>query len=97
MSTHVGGGVPMGAFRGYRSHYGAGLGNVLSGILRHAVPLVAPAVKNISKSLINAGTHKLQNLIETKLGPSSSVKRKHVRRVQPVKRKRRTKADIFSS
>ena len=108
MRTQVGNG-PMEVFRGYRSHYGAGLGNVLSGILRHAVPLVAPAVKNIGKTLISAGTNRIQNLIEDKLGPATTiydeppqarrrrrpVKRKATRAHRTVKRKRRSKADIL--
>lgn len=112
------GAAPMAVFRGYRSDYGAGLGNVLSGLLRHAVPLVAPAVKNIGKTLISAGANKLQNLIENKLGPHTRpqpqqqhypapqpepyrrrrpVKRRTAGSRRPVKRKRRTKQDIFST
>ena len=114
MRKHVGY-ATMDKYRGYRSDYGAGLGNVLSGLLRQAVPLVAPAVKNLGKTLISAGANKLQNLIEDKLGPYAQpthttpsappsqprrrrrpVKRKASGLKRTVKRKRRTKADIFS-
>ena len=102
----------MAVFKGYRSDYGAGLGNILSGLLRQAVPLVAPAVKNIGQTLISAGANKLSNLIEDKLGPHSRaaptahrppaarrrpVKRRPASRRRAVKRKRRTKQDIFST
>ena len=86
----------MAVFRGYRSQYGAGLGNVLSGLLRQAVPLVAPAVKNIGKTLISAGANKLQDVIRSKLGPSTPsyeqqldgyAPRRRRKRKLPIKRK----------
>jgi len=100
--------APMAVFRGYKSHYGAGLGNVLSGILRHAVPIFAPAIKNVGKTLVNAGANRLQHMIENTLGkpPSTTtrersrtrkVKRPPTARRRPVKKRKRTKADIFST
>ena len=112
MRTQAGSGSPMATFRGYRSQYGAGIGNVLGGLLRQAVPLLAPSLKNIGQTLLNAGTSKIQTLIRDRLGtpePSHSpqtrpspprkrrVKRKHVTGRRTVRRKRRTKADIFST
>lgn len=110
MKTHVRH-APMAVFKGYRSHYGAGLGNILSGLMRQAVPILAPAVKNVGRTLVNVGANRLQNLIQNKLGGQTSpppqasrrrrkqrkpVKRTAVRRKRPVKRKGRTRADIFS-
>lgn len=79
----------MAVFKGYRSDYGAGLGNVLSGLLRQAVPLVAPAVKNISQKLISAGANKLTNLIEDKLGPHTHQRTYTRPAPQPARKPRR--------
>ena len=92
MRTQAGRG-PMRVFQGYPSHYGAGLGNVLSGLFRAAVPIVAPAVKNIGQSLLSAGANKLHNLLEAKLGPhvprrtATTTPKPRVVRRKPVKRK----------
>ena len=70
MKAHVGY-APMNVFRGYRSDYGAGLGNIFTGLLRAAVPLFAPAVKSIGKTLVSAGTSRIQNIIRDKIAPSN--------------------------
>ena len=57
-------------FKGYQSQYGRGLGNVLSGLLRAAVPIVAPAIKNIGQTLLNAGVNRLQSAVESRFGTS---------------------------
>ena len=61
MNTHV--------FRGYRSDYGAGLGNIFMGLLRAAVSIIAPAVKNIGKTLVMAGSNRLSLILKNKLDP----------------------------
>jgi hypothetical protein len=97
---------PMAVYRGYSSHYGAGLGNVLSGLLRQAVPLVAPALRDVGRSLVSAGARKLHNIIDDKLGGAGQPRPK--RRRRPVKKaaavtrrsvqsKGRSKADIFGT
>ena len=88
MSAHHGGAIPV--FRGYQSQYGRGLGNVLSGLLRAAVPIVAPAIKNIGRSLLSAGANRLQNEVESRLGPweSQPLRSMTRRRTPAVKRKR---------
>ena len=45
----------------HRGHYGEGLGNVLSGVARRAIPLMAPMVKRLGNSLINKGLSTLYN------------------------------------
>lgn len=107
--------TPMEVFRGYRSDYGAGLGNIFTGLLRAAVPIIAPAVKNIGKTLVTAGSNRLSRIIQDKLDPTDTsvvetppqtrrrrtVRRgtiaKRSRKKKPFARRRRTKADIFSS
>lgn len=63
--------APMEVFRGYRSDYGAGLGNIFTGLLRAAVPIIAPAVKNIGKTLVTAGSNRLSHIIKNKLDPGN--------------------------
>ena len=47
----------------YRGHYGAGLGNVLAGVARQAIPLIAPFARRIGSSLINRGLSALYNVV----------------------------------
>ena len=94
----------------YRGHYGAGLGNVLAGVARTAIPLVAPFLRRLGTAVVNKGISKLNGALG---GPKGIPRRRRAppprlataRRV--VKRKRaagtssqrqrgRTKADIFS-
>ena len=100
--------APMTVFRGYRSDYGAGLGNVFTGLLRAAVPLLAPAVKDIGRTLISAGTNRLNKVIRDNISPKEEqplpVQRSRKRKQtiirhrppnkRPFARRRRTKADI---
>ena len=43
----------------YRGHYGEGLGNVIAGVARSAIPLMAPMVKRLGSSLIDKGLRTL--------------------------------------
>lgn len=96
MSSQGGSAGPMAVFKGYRSHYGAGLGNVLSGLLRAAVPIVAPAVKNIGQSLLSAGTNKLQNIIQSTLGGPGAPTQPYVPVPPPAPRRRAVKRKVAS-
>lgn len=84
---HVGG-LPV--FRGYNSQYGSGLGNVLGGIMRMAVPLIAPVVKRLGKSLVRAGAGRLERVIDDLGGSAAESQPAPRRRVvrRPVKRGR---------
>ena len=86
-TVHHVGGLPV--FRGYNSQYGSGLGNVLGGIMRMAVPLIAPVVKRLGKSLVRAGAGRLERVIDD-LGGSAAESQPARRRVvrRPVKRRR---------
>ena len=91
MSTHQVGSGSMPVFKGYQSQYGRGLGNVLSGLLRAAVPIVGPVIKNIGRSLLSAGANRLQNEVESRLGPWEDRPLRSApktRRTKVVKRKR---------
>ena len=56
-----GAGLPV--YRGYSSQYGAGLGNILGGLLRAAVPLFAPMVKSGAHRLLDHGLNTLTTRI----------------------------------
>ena len=54
----IGHGVPV--YQGYASQYGHGLGNVLGGYMRRAIPILKPWMKSTGKKLLLAGVNKLQ-------------------------------------
>ena len=84
-------------YRGYSSQYGAGLGNVLGGLVRMAiprlfkaaVPMLAPMVKRGAHSLVNHGIDALSNRFTDgtpqRKRPRPPPKRV-ARRKKPVKR-----------
>ena len=77
-----GAGLPV--YRGYSSQYGAGLGNILGGLLRAAVPLFAPMVKSGAHRLLDHGLNTLTTRIT---GQAPAPPRKNPRpRKRPVKR-----------
>ena len=53
--TKTGSGIPI-----YRGHYypqrGNGIGSLLSGLFRGAIPFIKPAIKSLGTSLLKAGT-----------------------------------------
>ena len=80
-------------YQGYPSQYGHGLGNVLGGVFRAALPIVksiakqaAPVVKNVAK---RAGSELLESgikLVQKKMKKSKPVKRATSRPVQHIRR-----------
>ena len=54
----------MPVYRGYSSQYGAGLGNVLGGIFRAAVPILSPLLKSAGKQLLRTGARVGGNLMD---------------------------------
>ena len=100
----IGHGVPV--YGGYASQYGHGLGNVLGGIVRAAIPVVKPLMKSAGKQLLLAGAHHIKRRLTKKL--TVQKKRsplhgtvKHKRKSPPGKRsvKKKTKRkprDIFA-
>ena len=121
-------------YRGYSSQYGAGLGNVLGGLIRSAVPFFTPLIKSAGKHLLTKGLsagHKLldtgaSRLTDRFLAPAAAaaaassasprrnaqlyaappppqkrrkkpVKRRGTTLAGPVRKKKRTKRDIFTT
>ena len=94
----------------YRGHYGAGLGNVLAGVARTAIPLVAPLLRRLGTAVMNKGISKLYGAVGGPTGiprrrrappsrPTTTrrvVKRKRAAGTSSQRRRARTKADIFS-
>ena len=87
-----GSGLPV--YKGYASQYGHGLGNVLGGLVRSAIPLVAPLVKSAGKELLLKGAKTVQR----KLRSTKKTKRPNAK-MPPGKtvrtRKRSAPRDIF--
>ena len=92
-------------FSGYHSQRGGGLGNVLAGLARRAIPLIAPVLKNVGKKLVVRGASHLNDVIRDRLGdgapaPPRKRKRSSKRRNTAVKAsvrpKKRSRKDIFS-
>lgn len=83
----IGNGLPV--YRGYASQYGHGLGNVLGGIIRSAIPFMAPVVKSAGRSLLLAGAKKIQKKFKKK-------KKKPVKRTHAMPPGKRSKVKIVS-
>jgi len=98
-------------YAGYSGQYGRGIGNVLSGVARMAVPLIAPMVKRLGMTLFNAGMNKLERKLNVSPAqPSATLRpppppppaaRKVVKRKKPLKKtsvkaRKRSRRDIFS-
>lgn len=50
-------------YRGYSSQYGYGLGNILGGVVRAAVPLIANVAKKAGSKLLSEGIDMLERKI----------------------------------
>ena len=57
----IGNGMPV--YAGYASQHGHGLGNILGGIVRSAIPFIMPAVKDAGKQLLREGVTTIQKRI----------------------------------
>ena len=94
----------MNVYQGYASQYGHGLGNVLGGVARVALPMIKTIARKAGDQLLDTGI----DFIQRKIGKRKTVKRatsrstQHKRRRPPGKavrkstRKRKPR-DIFSS
>lgn len=78
----------------YAVQRGAGLGNVLTGLAKVAVPLVMPLLKSVGKSMLLKGAEALDG---KRTGPGVRIrKRTRTPSGRPVRKKVRRKRDIFS-
>ena len=81
----IGHAIPV--YRGYSSQYGYGLGNVLGGILRAAIPIVGKIAKKAGGQLLDTGLNYLQSSVlkrKASTAPSLSSKRRKTKRVKRV-------------
>jgi hypothetical protein len=92
-----GSGLPV--FRGHASmsQYGRGLGNSVGGVLRAALPIFGPMIKNLGKGLVKMGANKLMGVIDGVIPGGGSSGRQQPRRRRrrppvraPVARRRKT-------
>ena len=61
----------------YRGHYGEGLGDVLAGVARRAIPLMAPMARRLGSSLINKGLRALYGAVGgTPAAPAAARRRR---------------------
>lgn len=98
-------GIPV--YQGYASQYGHGLGNVLGGVARAALPIVKSIAKKAGAQLLDQGINFVQDkILKRKRKPvkraTSTRPAQHKRRKPPGKpvrkstRKRKAR-DIFTS
>ena len=103
----IGHGLPV--YRGYSSQFGHGLGNILGGIIRSAIPWVTPVVKSAGREILLAGARKIQRKLKKKKivkrtvtkQLSNATRGKIVKKMPPGKRiqkKKKSKGprDIFA-
>lgn len=93
----IGHSIPV--YQGYASQYGHGLGNVLGGLIRSALPIVGKIAKSAGSQLLETGLNYVQNKIKRKRSPSApkhAKRRKVTRQVKrttshpPIRHKRKT-------
>lgn len=93
----------MNVYKGYASQYGHGLGNVLGGVARAALPIMKNIAKKAGAELLDSGINYIQRKISKKRPAKRTTSRpaKHKRRNPPGKPVRRSNRkrkprDIFS-
>ena len=103
----------MPVYTGYASQHGYGLGNVLGGLVRSAIPFIMPAVKDAGKQLLREGVNTIQKRIlhdNKQKKPTVAIKdkrpkkRKNTNTIAPQSKKAKTRRrvvgrsrDIFTS
>lgn len=80
----------------YSVQGGRGLGGVLTGLGRIAVPLVAPILKSVGRKLLLKGVEALGGSTGSSQRPARTGKRPRRIAGGSVRKKARTKRDIFS-
>ena len=72
----IGHAIPV--YKGYASQYGHGLGNVLGGIVRSALPIVSNIAKSAGKELLRSGL----NYVSKKIKKRKSSRNKRIHQVK---------------
>lgn len=71
---HYGTGIPV--FRGEFNQQGSGLGNMLAGLARRAIPLLTPIAKTVGKEILKTGGQVLTDVLTGKDDIKSSAKKR---------------------
>ena len=83
-------------FQGARYQRGSGLGSILSGLVRSAVPMVMPGLKAVGKEVLKGGLNVLGDVVQGRDSIKQATKRRFVEgatnllRPPPPRRRRRT-------
>lgn len=80
----IGHSIPV--YQGYSSQYGHGLGNVLGGLVRSAMPIVGKIAKSAGAQLLETGLDFVKNKLKRSRANSSSRRPKKRRKSRQVKR-----------
>lgn len=84
-------------FTVYSSQYGRGLGGILSGLSRVAIPLILPMLKSVGRSLLLKGAEALTPAPNPVINrPRRGIKRMRAASSVPVRDKKRYKQDILA-
>ena len=90
----IGHSVPV--YSGYASQYGYGLGNVLGGLMRAAIPIIKPVVASAGRHLLSRGVKKLSRKLNDIDSMKKTKKKKKKRGVAKNKHSHNKKPrDIF--
>lgn len=80
----IGHSIPV--YQGYASQYGHGLGNVLGGLIRSALPIVGKIAKSAGTQLLETGVDYVKKKLKRKRATSSSVRPTKRMKTRQVKR-----------
>lgn len=84
-------GHSMPVFQGYSSQYGHGLGNVLGGLVRSAMPIVGKIAKSAGAQLLETGLDFVKQKIKRRRTSSTS---RHPRKRMKTRQVKRTTSQI---
>lgn len=89
--NHTGGSIPV--FRGARMQRGYGLGGMLKGLFKSAVPILKQSGRLIGKRALQSGINIAQNVMKgNRLGDASTAELKRItKQIKPSSRSRKKK------
>lgn len=83
----IGHGLPV--YRGYASQHGFGLGNILGGVIRSAIPFVAPIVKSAGREILLAGAKKIHRKLKKQKDVKRVVNKQNINTTRKGSRKKK--------